>query len=66
MKVLIALSMLVAVVLAGTLLSTWFVTMLLGAGFQTLGIDGPGWQTVFWFVLAGRAALAGVNVRTKT
>lgn len=40
-------------------LIVWLVTVLVGAGFQTMGIDGPGWETVAWFVFAARLALAG-------
>jgi hypothetical protein len=47
-------------------LTIWLLTITIGAGFQTLGIDGPGWQTVGWFTLAFRLIAPTAHSRSKT
>jgi hypothetical protein len=52
-------------IIVGAALSTWLVTVLVGAGLQTLGIVGPGWETVLFFVLALRVSVMGTSTPTS-
>lgn len=62
MNALILVTLGLVVAMSGALVTTWFVVLFAGAALQTVGIDGPGWATVFWSVLALRTAVAGVTV----
>jgi hypothetical protein len=62
-----AVNLIVALIgaLALTALTIWLVTVTVGAGFQTLGMDGPGWQTVAWFTFAAQLAMTPANSMNK-